>query len=178
MSVTATGFITDAVLSAAIKDVIQRAAGAPGTGIGGKGAAGDLQGFWTSIVTRANQAAYQEIVGRLAERGFNPVTQIFNWDRGVEFQTAIGVWWCLVHNAALQTDSYQAQALLEDHKQLDRRWELKDCAVMINNVWTNPQGPVGQAISGANDLTCGYTPEPPQWCDRDDGPPKAVWGGL
>ena len=158
MAVTATGFITDAVLSAALKDVLQRTSGLPGSGNKGKGAAGDLLPFWSSIITRANQAAYQEIIARLSERGFIFATQIQYWDRGVEFQTAIGLWWCLVHGAALATDSYQAQALDKEKQQLDRRWELKECAVLIGMVWQDPTGPVGLPSVGQNDLLCGYAP--------------------
>lgn len=159
MAVTATGFITDAVLLAALKDVTQRSQGGEGTGIKFKGKSGDLLPFWTSIVMRANIAAYQEIIARLAERGFDVTTQIQLWDRGIEFQTAIGVWWCLVHGAALATDSYQAQALGEQAKQLDRRWELKECAVMVGMIWQDPKTIVGQASVGANDLLCGYYPD-------------------
>src|ERR1700690_3472674 len=107
-------FITDADLLSALASELHRA----GIALDGS----DLEAFWTPIVSRSNTAAYWEIIHALMGRGFDKETQIDLWDRGAEFQTAIGIWWCLEHGAAIDSDSYRAEALNE--LKLDRRKEL------------------------------------------------------
>jgi hypothetical protein len=74
------GFISDATLSNALADVLQKSE--------------PLETFWASIVTQSNLAAYQSIRDVMAARGFSP-GQLAGWDRGIEFNTDIGLWWAL-----------------------------------------------------------------------------------
>ena len=73
--------------------------------------------FWRKIVVVANSKAYNEIVTRLAERGFT-TKQISNWDRGIEFQRDIGRYWALNDGAGL--GAYEDKFI----DKFDRRKEL------------------------------------------------------
>ena len=46
-----------------------------------------------TTLTNAVQYAYNEIIDRMTKRGFSQA-QIDQWDRRVEFNTQIGLWWC------------------------------------------------------------------------------------
>lgn len=60
----------------------------------------DAVDYWPVIITECNAAAYNEIVSRLAARGFT-TAQIAAWDRGAEFEKRIGLYWALVEGGCL-----------------------------------------------------------------------------
>jgi len=131
-------FITDAQLTSALSDALHR--------LVPNGA--DLMPFFSGIITRANSTAYWEIVSALMGRGFDKVQQIDLWDRGPEYQTAIGLWWCLELGAAIDSDSYRGEALTD--LKLDRRKELLTAFVTItvNGIckWQDPMNTQGQVV--------------------------------
>lgn len=73
--------------------------------------------FWIQIVADAHVQAYNEIVTRLAARGYT-LAQILTWDRGPEFEKSLTVFWALNNGAGLEAldDKFLAR--------LDRRDEL------------------------------------------------------
>lgn len=105
------GFIQDADLQVALEDMLRVPRGAF--------SAGD-SAYVGDILHDANVAAYQEIQGRLLKRGLTQA-QLDAWDRGAEFQTAIGLFWALVRAAGL-SEGVRPEVL----RALDRRKELSD----------------------------------------------------
>lgn len=89
--------------------------------------AGKVPAYWDIIISDSNLAAYQEIVGRLAERGYD-AGQIASWDRGSEFEIDIGLFWSLVKGAGLH--AYDDKFI----KNLDRRAEIDDVIVLAAGV--------------------------------------------
>lgn len=78
---------------------------------------------WDALVARSNTAAYQEILRRLVPRGYTKA-QVDTWVSGAEFQTDIGLFWCLTKNATQSEfpDTFIAK--------LDRREELDTVALL------------------------------------------------
>ena|ERR1051326_3827970 len=106
---------------------------------------GELEPFWTSLATQANQAAFQDIISGLVGRGYS-LDQIALWDRGVEFQTAIGLWWLLEYGLGMDSESYNEVALKKE--QLDRRWELKTINFTILGVFQDPKTKYSMTTTG------------------------------
>lgn len=137
-------FITDAVLTKAVKDVIVRPVDEA------------LIPQWETTITRANREAYGIIVRSLAKRGYTK-TQIDQWDDGAEFQESIGLWRVLTTLRAMIPDTYSQEAL----NQLDRRMELAGDAakgiepvpVMIDGEMVAPASTLGQVTFGEFDTT-------------------------
>ena len=139
-------FINDAALKAALKDELKIAA------------TESLATHWNSIVTRSRTAAYGFIVNKLLARGFTKA-QIDQWDRGEEFETDIGVWWCLERGAAQNPDAQNEAQLAE--KKLDRRWELDDIVFTIGYAVVEPEGTYGQVTTGPMDTSGDmFVPDP------------------
>ena len=157
-------FLTDVQLNAAVASTLQKAS-VP------------LTGFWDEIITAANLSAYWEIVGQLSARGFTKA-QIDAWDRGPEFQRALGVFWALNHQAAqAATDEYSRVNL----KEFDRRMELSGnpskgitaVVVTASGVFQRPETTVGQATTGPLDTTTDhFVPFDP--CDPRMGTPTRL----
>lgn len=111
----------------------------------------DLPAYWAdSITPQANESAYQEVLGRLLDRGFTK-TQIDQWDRGAEFQQAIGLYLALVNGGAYA--GYDAGVL----QMLDRRKELKEVLVFISGEWVKPVGDRPGLVTTAGPNTAGGT---------------------
>ncbi len=125
-------FITDAQLTTALEACLKVTAGALASTT------------WPAIVTASNLSAYQEIVGALTERGYT-LTQIATWDRGGEFETDIGLFWCLTKGAGLHGNDPTFIF------KLDRRAELKDVPVLLAGLEAAPGTVVG---FGVLDTTC------------------------
>jgi hypothetical protein len=131
------GFITDAALNTAVQNALAKTE--------------PLAAFWATVITQANAMAYGDIAGALTERGFNQA-QILAWDRGVEFQTALGIFWALDQAAMKDPETYSKTAM----KEYDRRDELRGnpaknilpVAVLNGGVWQDPATTVGQAVTG------------------------------
>src|SRR5262245_1017408 len=89
---------------------------------------------WDEIVAGSNSAAYQEIVSKLAERGFSKA-QIDAWPRGAEFQRHIGLFWSLTNGAGLH--GYDDKFI----NKFDRRAELETVPITdANGVLVEPEG--------------------------------------
>jgi hypothetical protein len=88
--------------------------------------------YWTEIVGDSLDEAYQEILTRLAARGFTPA-QIASWDRRAAFERDIALWWCLVKGAGLHD--------FEDKfiSKLDRRAELDTVTLTIDGEVEDPE---------------------------------------
>lgn len=86
----------------------------------------DLPDYWDEIVSKANTAAYQEIVSRLTARGYSQAV-INAWSRGNEFQHDIGLFWALVHGGGY------SEADDRFINKLDRRNELDTVLVEIES---------------------------------------------
>lgn len=93
----------------------------------------DLAAYWTDIVSDSLTAAYNEIRSALARRGYN-TTQIAAWDRGSEFETDLGLFWCLTKGAGLGAPDGRWI------EKLDRREELKTVDVTIDGEMVTPAG--------------------------------------
>lgn len=93
-----------------------------------------LDGSGNGIVHDCNITAFQSVRAKLLARGFLD-SQVLSWDRGVEFNRDIGIFWCLVRGAALHSYDFNAVKLL------DRRKELDDAVVELNGT---PQQPSDQ----------------------------------
>lgn len=121
-------YIDDATLKQRVADVLKR------------GAASGLAEYWDRIVPRANRAAYDEIVGALASRGYSSAT-IQSWDRGAEFQEMLGLFWCGQYGAAhFQNDEGDL------FREWDRREELRTVPVLVAGELQSPSvggGPIG-----------------------------------
>lgn len=95
-----------------------------------------LSPFWDDLVSKSNQAAYQDVVTGLMGRGFT-FAQVNAWDRRVEFNEDIGIYWCLLRGGL--TADYG-----EGWKNLDRRKELTSVFLTINGIMQNPGNQPGQ----------------------------------
>jgi hypothetical protein len=86
---------------------------------------------WDPLIRQANRSAYWEIVTKLGARGFSQA-QADQWDRGLEFQNAIGAWWAFQLGGGLEgaDDKFIAK--------LDRRKELEAIPITIGGVIAAP----------------------------------------
>lgn len=116
-------FITDEDLFSLVAGVLKR---------GSNDVTSDAA-YWRKLTETANEAAYNEIVTALAERGYT-ATQIAAWDRGAEFEKAIGTFWALDYGGCL--GNYDDRLVTK----LDRRAELKTVTVTTSNVVVTPAG--------------------------------------
>lgn len=115
-------FVTDLELSGAVADRLKL------------GGISSLQPYLTNtIIPQANQSAYQEILGSLLARGFTK-SEVDAWDRGEEFQLAIGLFFALMNSGSYQ--GYDQETL----QCLDRRKELKSVLVFVDGAWVKPTG--------------------------------------
>lgn len=141
-------FLTDGQLTTELQNMLQQPDGFTAA-------------YWPTLITSANLAAYQDIVARLAARGYSPA-QIAAWDRGAEFQKDIGIYWALLRGAGLSKDAYDVAKL----KPFDRRLELWDpknaensVPVTINGLWVAPANDLQTAtgpIDTSEDLFPSY----------------------
>lgn len=106
----------------------------------------DLASKWDELITAANQAAANEIYTALAAKTFT-AAQIQQWDRRVEFNRSLGLFFVGIDGGFMTTYS---PTWVEFH---DRRKELKAMeAITVNDVLTFPAGTAsdggGLAVSG------------------------------
>jgi hypothetical protein len=114
-------FITDDVL----KDKLASELKVLGSGL--------TDAAWDNIIHDSNSSAKNEILTKLYARGYS-LTQIQTWDRVEEFQTDIGLYWCLVKGANLSL----ATITLEIIKLHDRRGELDEIGILEGGVIVPP----------------------------------------
>lgn len=97
-------------------------------------------GATSTIIADSLNAAYQEIVSRLAYRGFSQ-SQIDAWDRGAEFERDIALFWCLVKLGGLENAD---DKFIE---RLDRRDEIDEAIITTGGTVVEPDdedgGPIG-----------------------------------
>lgn len=126
-------FNTISTIEAALADILKL-----------QGGSSALTGSYTSTIAQnALDAATQEIITRLAQRGFTSA-QIQSWDRGAEFERDIALWWALTKGAALQ--NVDATMI----NKLDRRGELEFVVVTAGGTVIIPTNIIG---FGALDVT-------------------------
>lgn len=95
---------------------------------------------WDEIVTGSNAAAYQEIVSKLAGRGYSKA-QIDAWPRGAEFQRHIGLFWSLTNGAGLH--GYDDKFI----NKFDRREELEEVQITdADGELVEPEAGTGGAV--------------------------------
>jgi hypothetical protein len=112
-----------------------------------------LTGRWTELIDRSNKSAAFDIRAALIGRGFTD-DQIEGWDRRVEFNEDLGLFWVFVR--ANLTGTYTDVML----NKLDRRKELKDMALTVDGVIITPGGgggvgPDGTPIDGGGGVSGG-----------------------
>jgi len=93
---------------------------------------GSLSDYWLQIIKDSVTRAYNDIVTAFAARGFS-LDLILQWDRGVEFNTDIGLWWSL-----------RIGKVPEGTQRADRRDELKSLALTVGGKAQDPDLPYGQ----------------------------------
>ena len=134
-------FINDTDLTVAVQNTIQK---------------NDLDSWWEPIITAANSMAYNTIIDRLVQRGFS-LNQINAWDRGAEFQRALGIFYALNHPAALQNTVDYSRKNLDA---FDRREELTGNSnkkippvmLVIAGVLQEPTTKYGQVTGGLGEF--------------------------
>lgn len=130
-------WITNAVLKGKLADLLSQDVG-------------DLLPKLDSVIADSNAAAAGEISGALFARGFT-VAQIDAWDRRVEFNTDIGLFWCLTKGGMLANFS---DLFIQ---KIDRRKELVTLPVLISGVLAQPGGGDSTSpISGGRLSESGY----------------------
>lgn len=90
----------------------------------------DLPESSVVLLAECNLAGYGEIQSRLINRGFTQA-QIDGWDRRVEFNRDISLFWLLVHAANLTADDLWVN-------KLDRRAELDTVALTVGGIVVAP----------------------------------------
>jgi hypothetical protein len=100
-------------------------------------------GVWEKTIVDSIDAAYQDIVGALTERGYTS-SQIAAWDRAEEYNRDLGLFWCLVKGAGLHGNDPTFI------NKLDRRKELESVAILIDGVMVTAAG-VGEVGYGVLD---------------------------
>jgi len=129
------GFVTDVQLTQALADRLKQAVAA-------------LPAYYTStIVPRANIAAYQEIVGRLLARGFAP-SQIAAWDRGAEFQYDLGCFFAIVYSGLYAGYDQKTLELMDRRKELTGTDDSPAVQVFVNGKWVQPDDTQGNPTTG------------------------------
>lgn len=105
-------------------------------------------GQWDQIIADSAASAKNEILARLYARGYS-LAQITAWDRVEEFQTDIGLFWCLTKGANLLAN------FPTELDKLDRREELSGADIVVAGVIVTPADAVvgGMIGSGQFDTT-------------------------
>ena len=85
--------------------------------------------YGETIIKDSLRSANQEIYAKLLDRGYS-AAQIEDWDRGVEFERDLALFWCLVKGGALSIEDTRMRAL-------DRRKELDEVGVVIGGELVN-----------------------------------------
>lgn len=134
-------FLTDDELGSFVQDQLNQVGGTA------------LEDFQVSVVSQGNLAAYWEIVDAFVHRGYTQA-RVDLWDRGAEFERAIGCWFYFAEFARRQPDVY-SEAF---SKMLDRRVELRlrkengvlvqPVALTVNGCYQQPTTKVGQPVIG------------------------------
>lgn len=85
--------------------------------------------YGETIIEDSRRAANSEIYAALLGRGYS-AAQIEDWDRGIEFERDLTLFWCLVKGGALSIEDARMRAL-------DRRKELAEVAVTVGGELAN-----------------------------------------
>jgi|SRR5579863_1710946 len=131
------GFVTDADLLSHAADRLHKSTSDP-----------QLGSFWSSLATDANNRAYQDIVMRLAQRGYT-LAQIGQWVGGYAFQLDLGLRYILGNGALLDN--------ADDKKLLDHLHEAKelDSLTPLDGTYKPmfPAGTIGNVTTGPLDTS-------------------------
>ncbi len=102
----------------------------------------NLPAWWAVVVTRVRTSAYQEIYGRLLNRGFTPA-QIIAWDRGNEFERSIALFFAYSTPQGIGVFDKEAVSTF------DRRKELHTVLVSNGGEWVTPGSTPGNVTGGS-----------------------------
>lgn len=86
---------------------------------------------WAAIITDSNQSATNEIYSALLDRDY-AFGDAQGWDRAIEFNTDLALYWALTKGGA--TGDFEDKFI----NALDRRAELKTCAVTVGGILVRP----------------------------------------
>lgn len=123
-----------------------------------------------NVITEGHAAAYNEIVGRLLNRGYT-LAQITSWDQGVFYERQISLYFVLINVAG--TFGYSDLWV----KQYDRRKDLDTVLISVAGAFIQPvEGNPGTCILGtestSGDATAWMNPATrrgsPFWGAGDD----------
>lgn len=106
--------------------------------------------YGETIIEDSRRSANQEIYSALLGRGYSD-GQIEDWDRGIEFERDLTLFWCLVKGGALSIEDARMRAL-------DRRKELVEVSVTIGNELADAGDYEGVVNTGLLETT--FTDEP------------------
>lgn len=117
--------------------------------------------YWPTIITEANQWAFNEIIRRLAMRGYT-ADQVNTWIEGPRFQTRLGLWYAISDGGV--ADAFKDEQLQKfderSHLWNDEGKELV-CLVDADGKLINPNEQVvittGSTETGDN-CNVGYGP--------------------
>lgn len=130
-------FLTDAAVLQSVADIQHQDVGSLPLQLGTLASPGN-------VVLEAHAAAYNEIVGRLLNRGYT-LAQITSWDQGVFYERQISLYFVLVNVAG--TFGYSDLWI----KQYDRRKDLDTVLVSISGSFVQPvEGNPGTCILGTD----------------------------
>ena len=153
-------------LTGLVHDALQKSATEPLGDIGNP-LAPQNSVYWTSILNRALNESYWFIVDSFLKRGFSKAI-IDQWDRGIEYQSDLGVWYALQWIATQTSVKLDQDAL----NVVDRRYELtgrsraalfnvqaiQPVGLTIGGIWQWPDTAVGQASTGPVEETVCLNP--------------------
>ncbi len=111
-------FLTDAAVLQSVADLL-------------KVDVASLPAYWTNVVAEAHAAAYNEMVGRLLDRGYT-LAQITAWDQGVFYERMISLFWALTNGAG--TSAFDPKFI----NQFDRRKDLDTVLLAVAGVYIKP----------------------------------------
>lgn len=140
-------FIADVVLLQAVADTLKKPLSALQTLPDG------TPSYWPGTVSRANTEAAGEITDRLIRRGWTPA-QVSAWDRGIEVQTKIGLYFALRDGGALEGFNPEFINALKRFFDPEIRSNVLDNTLLTSgSVWATPKDTPGTVGVGAMDTS-------------------------
>jgi hypothetical protein len=132
-------FLTDAQITQSVSDILKYAS------------VGGLPTYAANVVTEAHAAAYNEMLGRLLNRGYT-LAQITSWDQGVFYERMLSIYFVMVNVAG--TGDYSDLWI----KQYDRRKDLDTVLISIGGVFVQPvEGQPGTCSVGTESTAADVT---------------------
>lgn len=127
-------FTTDATIGALLANVLKQPSYAALT---------TAAAYWTGLVTVGHTQATNLIYETLGKKGYDSVLQIPFWDRGVEYETVLGVGKTLILGGGLDQ---VGKAFIEQYQDLEKI--LPATLLLINGKAQDPMNPQGNLNMG------------------------------